>query len=158
MQELATWFDESSFGTYFLRLSLAVLLGGLLGYNRERADKPAGLRTHMMVALGAALFTVLSFEASEASGGDDSALRLDPFRSVQGIIGGLGFLGAGSIIRDDGGGIGSKATVSGLTTAASIWLTGALGVAAGMGAYAVASVTALMALLVLGMSRFVDRQ
>lgn len=153
MQWLVTWLQESSFGTYVIRLSLAVLLGGLVGYNRERADKPAGLRTHMMVALGSALFTVLSFEASEASAGDNSPLRLDPFRAVQGIIGGLGFLGAGSIIKDSGA--GNSATVSGLTTAASIWLTGALGVAAGMGAYAVASVAALMALLVLGMARFV---
>ncbi|MEY4545298.1 MAG: hypothetical protein RL685_1493 [Pseudomonadota bacterium] len=130
-----------------LRLTLATLLGGLLGWEREARDKPAGLRTHMLVSIGSATFTLLGFETgAELSdqGGEDGHVDVDPTRIIQGIIGGLGFLGAGSIIKAKG-----SEDVSGLTTAASVWYTGALGVACGMGTYLLALISAVLGVLVL---------
>jgi putative Mg2+ transporter-C (MgtC) family protein len=124
-----------------LRLLAAIGCGAVLGMEREWADKPAGLRTQMLVALGSATFIVmtLSFTGREGMG---DAIRLDPTRVVQGIVGGIGFLGAGSIIQNRGG-------VRGLTTAATIWIVGALGIACGLGYYELAGIAAGYALLVL---------
>jgi putative Mg2+ transporter-C (MgtC) family protein len=119
------------------RLLLAALLGGLLGYERQRSGKFAGLRTHMLVALGAATFVV----ATVGVGGS----RDDVARVVQGAAAGIGFIGAGSIIKTSEG-----HRIRGLTTAASIWMTAGLGVAAGMGSYATAIVAALVAWFILG--------
>lgn len=144
MQSIEYYFEQP-FVVVAARLVLAVVLAGLLGANRERADKPAGLRTHMLVALGSASFTSLGFGI--VSDAPQPLLHPDPSRVVQGVIGGLGFLGAGSIIKDareHGAG-----NVYGLTTAASIWVAGAIGVAAGMGAYAAAVTTALLGLAIL---------
>lgn len=121
-----------------LRLVLAGLLGGLLGLEREWHQKPAGLRTHMLVAMGAALFVLVS-QHSGVSPNDMS-------RVIQGLIAGIGFLGAGTILKrseDDDG------RIQGLTTAAGIWLTAAIGVAAGLGREATAIVSTGLALLVL---------
>jgi len=116
----------------------------LIGWDRERADKPAGIRTHMLVALGSASFTLLGFEV-----GDHLAPKtgegFDPTRVLQGVIGGIGFLGAGAIIQNRG-------RVSGITTAASVWVAGALGSAAGVGAYVLAVFTCVFAF---GVLRFV---
>lgn len=120
-----------------LRLLMALVLGGLIGWNRERHDKPAGLRTHMLVALGSATFVLLGLEVANRSGDP-----IDPTRVLQGVVGGIGFLGAGSIIKAAG-------QVKGITTAASVWVSGALGAAAGMGAYVVATSASLLALLTL---------
>lgn len=103
-----------------VRLIVAALLGGLLGYQREQSGKAAGVRTHMLVAVGAALFVI----APEQVGYDGD----DISRVIQGIVTGIGFLGAGTIIKG-----GSARDVKGLTTAAGIWLTAAIGVAAGLG-------------------------
>lgn len=130
-----------------VRIALAALLGALLGWEREARDKPAGLRTHMLVSIGSATFTLLGFETgAELSehAGKAGHEEVDPTRIIQGIVGGLGFLGAGSIIKAKG-----SEDVTGITTAASIWYTGALGVAAGMGAYLLALVSAVLGLLVL---------
>lgn len=130
-----------------MRLTLATLLGGLLGWEREARDKPAGLRTHMLVSIGSATFTLLGFETgAELSerAGESGHEGADPTRIIQGIVGGLGFLGAGSIIKARG-----NEDVSGLTTAASVWYTGALGVACGMGAYLLALISAVLGVLVL---------
>jgi len=128
-----------------LRLLVAIAIGGLIGWDRERADKPAGLRTHMLVALGSASFTLLGFEV-----GDHLAPKtgegFDPTRVLQGVIGGIGFLGAGAIIQNRG-------HVSGITTAASVWVAGALGSAAGVGAYVLAVFTAVLAFGVLRLVR-----
>ncbi len=104
----------------FVRLSAAVILGGLLGYEREREGKAAGFRTHMLVALGAALFTVAPLEA-----GMDSA---DLSRVFQGIVTGIGFIGAGTILKRT-----EEREIQGLTTAANLWLTAAVGMAVGLG-------------------------
>jgi putative Mg2+ transporter-C (MgtC) family protein len=124
-----------------IRLLVAVIAGGLIGWDRERLDKPAGLRTHMLVALGSCSFTLLGFEVSGhlASRRDD---EFDPTRVLQGVIGGIGFLGAGTIIQ-------SRGRVSGITTAASVWVAGALGAAAGVGAYVLTAATAVFAFVIL---------
>jgi putative Mg2+ transporter-C (MgtC) family protein len=118
-----------------LRLSLAALLGGLLGYEREHAGKAAGLRTHMLVALGSAFFVLVPLQAG-ISGGDLS-------RVLQGVITGVGFLGAGTILKGS-----RKGEIYGLTTAAGIWFTAAVGIAAGLGREASAVLGTLLAFLI----------
>jgi putative Mg2+ transporter-C (MgtC) family protein len=133
----------TSYVELLARLVLALALGGVIGWERERAGKPAGLRTHMMVSLGAATFTLIAIEIYESVAADPhDVARLDPIRLLQGIVGGIGFLGAGSIIR-------GPSDVEGLTTAGSIWFIGAVGVAAGAGSYRLAGTAAVLGLLVL---------
>ncbi len=110
-----------------LRVAGAALLGGLVGFDREARNKPAGIRTHAMVAAGAALFVGVSVlvSADLEVGGSQSA-RIDASRVTAGVVTGVGFLGAGSIIRREG-------SVSGLTTAAGIWTVAAVGVAVAYG-------------------------
>jgi putative Mg2+ transporter-C (MgtC) family protein len=131
-----------------VRLVIAAVLGGLLGWEREHKGKAAGVRTHMLVSLGAALFVLVSQQA-----GINSA---DMSRVVQGVIAGVGFLGAGTILKGD-----AESQVKGLTTAAGIWLTAAIGVAAGLGREATAVLSTLLALAIFSaiplVTRFVDR-
>jgi putative Mg2+ transporter-C (MgtC) family protein len=109
-----------------IRLTLSVLVGGLIGLNRDLHRKPAGVRTHALVSLGTALMVIVVMPP-----GEDNTYRYDALsRVIQGVLTGIGFLGAGVILRDPG-----MRHVSGLTTAATIWLTALLGVACGMGAY-----------------------
>lgn len=119
-----------------LRLVIATVLGGLLGFERQRSGKVAGLRTHMLVALGSATFVV----AAVAMGGSND----DIARVVQGAAAGIGFIGAGAILK-----VSESETIRGLTTAASVWMTSAIGVAAGMGSLAIAAVAALAAWFIL---------
>ena len=128
------------------RLALAVLLGAVVGLNRERVGKPAGLRTHALVALGAAQLTIVGL----LFGGGDAAAS---GRVLQGVITGVGFIGAGVILhRTDARG------VQGLTTAAAIWVVAALGVAAGAGLWRTALVTAGLTMLVLVVGEAIDRR
>lgn len=123
-----------------VRLLVAVLLGGVLGWERESVGAPAGLRTHMLVSLGSALFVLIPLQAG---------MRLDDLsRVLQGITAGIGFLGAGAILKQT-----ARNDVRGLTTAASIWLTAALGVAAGMGREATALLSTVFALVILAILR-----
>jgi putative Mg2+ transporter-C (MgtC) family protein len=138
--ELMQRLDVADGLVLFGRLVLAVVLGGVLGWDRERRDKPAGLRTHMLVSLGSASFVGLTVDLRTEAGGH----VIDPTRVLQGVVGGLGFLGAGTIIQGRG-------HVSGLTTAASVWVVGAVGAAAGLGAYVLAVGTAVLAVPVLSM-------
>jgi putative Mg2+ transporter-C (MgtC) family protein len=124
-----------------IRIVAAVACGGLLGWERERHNRPAGLRTHMMVALGGAAFTMLALTMFHATLGKAGA-DLDPLRVVQGVVGGIGFLGAGTIIQ-------SRGSVKGVTTAATIWVVGSIGVACGGGFYAIALTTVVAAYLIL---------
>jgi putative Mg2+ transporter-C (MgtC) family protein len=119
-----------------VRLTIAALLGGVLGYERETRGKAAGVRTHMLVALGAALFVLVPQQAGAAI--DDLS------RVLQGLVAGIGFLGAGAIILGN-----PQDGPRGLTTAASIWLTAAIGVSAGMGRESLAVLSTLVALTVL---------
>ena len=109
------------YSTVFLRLGAAVAVGALIGLDRERRGKPAGLRTVALVSLGSAVF-VLSAAGASGTAGLDATSRV-----IQGIITGVGFLGAGSIIRGQ-----TEESVKGLTTAASVWLAAAAGVACGL--------------------------
>jgi putative Mg2+ transporter-C (MgtC) family protein len=127
-----------------IRLVVAVLLGALLGYDRERQDSAAGLRTHMLVALGAALMVI----GAQQSGMDSA----DMSRVLQGIVAGIGFLGAGAIIK-----LNEKEQIKGLTTAATIWSTAAIGVAAGLGLAITAAVATLLALAILALLPRVER-
>ncbi|MBI2849435.1 MAG: MgtC/SapB family protein [Chloroflexi bacterium] len=116
-----------------LRILLAAALGAIIGWQREKAHKPAGLRTHMLIAIGAALFTVVS--TNGFPGGV-------PSQVAAGVVTGIGFLGAGAIMH-------RGRSVEGLTTAASIWSVAAIGLAAGAGMYILAVLTAFIVFLVL---------
>jgi putative Mg2+ transporter-C (MgtC) family protein len=133
-----------------LRLLLAGALAAMLGWEREAAHKPAGLRTHMLVGIASALFTVLSSLAVSDYSGPQGGLRSDPVRVIQAVAIGIGFLGSGVIFVDK-----TQERVLGLTTAASIWATAAIGIAAGLGHSVVAVGSAVILLVVLrGMARF----
>ena len=130
-----------------LPLLAAAGLGALVGWEHETWNKPAGLRRHTMVAVGAASFTLVALQlVEEAAHAGNTAL--DPIRIVEGIVSGIGFLGAGSIIQSGG-------SVRGITTAAGIWVVGALGAACGARDYVLAALTALFALGILAvMAKF----
>ena len=130
--------DVTEFTRVVLRLLLAALLGGLLGFEREKKGKAAGVRTHMLVSMGAALFVLLASQG----GMKDSELS----RVIQGVIAGIGFLGAGTILKAE-----REEKVYGLTTAAGIWLTAAIGVAAGLGRESTAVLSTLLVLGVLAL-------
>lgn len=121
-----------------LRLILAVLLGGLIGIEREAAHKPAGLRTNILVCLGTTVFILISLKAFE----DNPKSPVDITRIAAGIITGIGFLGAGTILR-------TGRNVQGLTSAATIWFVCGIGMATGMGYYALAIVSALLGFIIL---------
>ncbi|HEX2604465.1 MAG TPA: MgtC/SapB family protein [Oxalicibacterium sp.] len=123
-----------------IRISMAVILGGLLGYERELRGTSAGLRTHMLVALGSALFVLVPLQAGISP--DDVS------RVLQGVTAGIGFLGAGAIMK-----LNDEREIKGLTTAASIWLTAAIGVAAGLGREATAVLSTVFALFILAVLR-----
>jgi len=131
----------------FLRLALAAGLGGAIGLDREFHEKPAGLRTNMLIAVGSALFAILSVELGAGAGSPD--------RIAAQVVTGIGFLGAGAILR-------TGDHVHGLTTAATIWVNAAIGMAAGLGSYTVATVAAAITLVVLAllpwMEEFVDKR
>ncbi len=123
-----------------VRLGVALLLGALLGYEREVAGAQAGLRTHMLVCMGSALFVLVPLQAGMPVE--------DVSRVMQGITAGIGFLGAGAILK-----LESENVIKGLTTAAGVWLTAAVGVAAGMGLEATAVLSAVFAWVVLALLR-----
>jgi putative Mg2+ transporter-C (MgtC) family protein len=132
-----------------IRLVAAGLLAAVLGWERESARKSAGLRTHMLVGVAAALFTVLG-ELAVKDYPADGGLRADPIRVIQAVAIGIGFLGSGIIfVARDG------EHVVGLTTAASVWATAAVGIAAGLGHYVLAAgSTAILMLVLHTMTRF----
>ncbi len=123
-----------------VRMLVAIVLGGMLGYERESAGASAGLRTHMLVSLGSALFVLIPLQAG---------MKVEDLsRVLQGVTAGIGFLGAGAILKQR-----DKNDIRGLTTAASVWLTAAVGIAAGMGREATAVLSALFALVILAIVR-----
>jgi putative Mg2+ transporter-C (MgtC) family protein len=137
--EFADIGDAAQLTRITVRLLMAAVLGGILGFEREHKGKAAGVRTHMLVALGAALFVLVP----QMSGSQADAMS----RVVQGVIAGIGFLGAGTILKNQEG---DEGHVKGLTTAAGLWMTAAIGVSAGLGREATAVLSTLLALLILG--------
>jgi len=130
--------DAGEFTRVCIRLLLAALCGGILGYERENKGKAAGLRTHMLVSMGAALFVLVP---------DRAGMQVaDMSRVIQGIVAGVGFLGAGAIIKRR-----SEEEVEGLTTAAGIWMTAAIGMACGLGREATALLGTFLALVILAL-------
>lgn len=123
-----------------LRLLVAAVLGGLLGYERETVGASAGLRTHMLVSVGSALFVLIPLQAGMTI--------QDLSRVLQGVTAGIGFLGAGAILKQH-----DRNDIRGLTTAASIWMTAAIGVAAGMGREGTAVLSALFGVVILAIVR-----
>ena len=130
--------DVEQITRILVRLLLAALLGGLLGYEREYQGKAAGIRTHMLVAMGAALFVLVPQQAGMQAA--------DLSRVIQGLVAGIGFLGAGAIVKNR-----SEESIQGLTTAAGVWMTAAIGVACGLGRESTAVLSTLLALGVLAL-------
>ena len=148
--EFAEWVSGESMHIppweVLLRLIAAVLAGAAVGFDRELLNKPAGLRTHILISLAAALFTLITFELHHTVVGDNASTTADPIRIIEAVTAGVAFLAAGAIIQ-------SRGAVHGLTTGANMWLAGALGVACGAGDYMLAvfgTVFALIVLVVLG--------
>ena len=132
-----------------VRISLCALLGGVVGLERELSEHHAGFRTHVLVALGAGLFTISGIYAMDAFAADSGA-RVDPTRIAAQVVTGIGFLGAGTIIREG-------MTVRGLTTAASLWVTAAIGTAVGLGYLLAGALTTVMALIALVVLKWLER-
>jgi putative Mg2+ transporter-C (MgtC) family protein len=130
------------------RLTLALFVGGIIGWNRQAAGKPAGLRTHMLVSLGAALFVLIPLMASTST---DTISR-----AIQGVATGVGFLGAGEILHQSNDKFG-KSNIKGLTSAATIWLTAALGMIAGCGFWQLSLLSTLMTLFILSFAKKIER-
>src|SRR5678816_52266 len=128
-----------------LRVIAATLLGAVVGFERERAGKPAGFRTHILVSLGTAI-VVLACAGSQMS--MDGLSRV-----IQGIVTGIGFIGAGSILELD-----QQRHIQGLTTAAGLWMTAAIGVACGLGTIGLALIATVMTLIVLGVLRAIEQR
>lgn len=140
LQEFSDIGDAAQLTRVTVRLLIAAILGGMLGFEREQKGKAAGMRTHMLVSLGAALFVLVP----EMAGGDTGNIS----RVVQGIVAGIGFLGAGTILKGHGD---DTSHVKGLTTAAGLWMTAAIGISAGMGREATAVLSTLLALIILAL-------
>ena len=144
VSEFSDFNDLSEFVVVVVRLLIAALLGGLLGLEREQSGKPAGIRTHMLVCMGAALFILIPQQA----GISDSEMS----RVIQGVIAGIGFLCAGTIMTGN-----DKQGATGLTTAAGIWFTAAIGIAVGLGREQTAVLCTLLAWIVLYVVPFFSR-
>ena len=135
---------DGDFLSSVLRLIAAAAIGGVIGVNRELTRKPAGLRTHSLVALGCALVVVTSTHLGSGIPGDSTA------RVIQGVVAGIGFLGGGVIVHAEG------RTVKGLTTAATIWVAAAAGIACGIGEWLVALIAVVLSLVVLTAGQTVE--
>lgn len=141
--------DFHEFPQILLRLGAAMLLGGAIGANRDLHHKPAGLRVLALVSVGSALVTMLMLNAS----GRQPTMTYDGLsRVIQGILQGIGFLGAGVIMHTQ-----SRYQVHGMTTAASIWVTSALGVACGMGLWAHTLAAFFVSVIVLTLGRYIEK-
>lgn len=141
---------SAPFWEKILRLVLAVILTGFIGLEREKKGKPAGLKTLTLVGLGSCAFTLITLEFYFHAIQENSN-PMDPIRIIAGIVGGIGFLGAGSILQ-------SRGSVEGITTAASIWVAGAVGVACGFGDYLIAVATVFFTVLILFFFKLLEKK
>lgn len=134
-----------------IRIGIAVVLGGVIGYERQTLDKSAGLRTHMLVSLGAALFMVSAILITQDFDEPGVATRLDPTRIGATIVTGIGFLGGGIIFRQE-------SRIQGVTTAAGLWVSAAIGLACGAGYFIVAGGSVLLTVVILSLIRPMERR
>jgi putative Mg2+ transporter-C (MgtC) family protein len=132
------------------RFLVAAVLGALIGIEREWRNRPAGLRTHMLTALAAAVFTVLTAEILHADVFSGDAIRSDPVRVIEAVTAGVAFLAAGTIIRHG-------TAVTGLTTGAGMWLAGSIGVAAGLGHFRIGLLAAILGVVVIALIGLLER-
>ncbi|ACY13809.1 MgtC/SapB family protein [Haliangium ochraceum] len=142
---------ETPLSAICLRLVLAIVCGAAIGIDREVRRKAAGLRTHVLIALAAAIFTLLTFEIFFAMNALVEEPRIDVIRIVEAVTAGVAFLAAGTIIQSGG-------SVQGLTTGASMWLAGAVGLACGSGFYSIAVLGTLLSLTVLILLGLVEKR
>lgn len=150
MGELAAFFDSRlGIDVISVRLVVAALFGGIIGFEREYLARPAGMRTHILVALAAATFAVVTLELM-AHANSQGIGSTDPIRVIEAVTAGVAFLAAGTIIF-------SRGEVHGLTTGASLWLSGAIGVACGIGYYFIAILATVLAFFVLTVLRWVEK-
>lgn len=149
------WFDSIRTATpelaIVVRLLLAAALGAAIGMEREYKARPAGLRTHMLTALAAAVFTIITFELLHEARKMAAPGPADPIRVIEAVTAGVAFLAAGAIIQ-------ARGQVQGLTTGAAMWLAGAVGVACGGGYYSIALMATVLALLILTVLRYLERR
>lgn len=143
-QELTFGLRDSKLPHVIIRLLAAALLGAIVGIQRQTTRKPAGLRTHMLVSLATAAFVVACSGAGMSSDGVS--------RVIQGIVTGIGFIGAGSILK-----LSEQHEIRGLTTAASVWMTAAIGVTVGLGSMGIALMLTTLALIILALERLEHR-
>ena len=141
---------HTPFWLMLLRLLIAAIFGGLVGWDREAKGRPAGLRTHILVAIGSAGFTLIAIEFYESVRETSSSGMGDPMRIVAAIVGGVGFLGAGAIIQ-------ARGEVKGVTTAAGIWAVAAVGSAAGAGYYELCFLLTVFAMATLTVVRRLEK-
>ena len=132
------------------RLTAALVLGAVIGAERERRQKPAGLRTHMLVSMAACLFILISQQLAALPFGAEDALRVDPLRLIEAVTAGVAFLAAGIIFT-------SRGEVHNITTGASMWLAGAIGLACGAGQMPLAAMATAIVLLVLYVLRLLEK-
>jgi putative Mg2+ transporter-C (MgtC) family protein len=154
MQDLFARFGHPTwlpFSVITARLLLAAVLGGIVGFEREWRHRPAGLRTHILVCLAAAMIAVLTTELAKNEIFSSQAIRLDPVGTVQAVTSGVAFLATGVIIF-------ARGHVLGLTTGAGMWLAAAIGLAVGFGYWQIATMATLLALIVLGLLRAIEKK
>ncbi|MBE9208535.1 MgtC/SapB family protein [Nostoc sp. LEGE 06077] len=139
------YFSPNDWLNTLFRLCLALLLGAVIGIERQIRRKPAGLRTHILVSLGSALFTLIPLQTGTSDPSPDALSRV-----IQGIAAGIGFLGAGEIVRESSQ-KSQQPEIHGLTSAAAIWVSSALGIVAGCGLWQLGLIAALLTILVLNL-------
>lgn len=150
LQELTGTFVETPVVIAATRLAAALVMGGIIGFEREIRDKPAGLRTNMLVSMAACLFILISQELGSSSFANDDALRVDPLRLIEAVTAGVAFLAAGMIFR-------SEDKIHNATTGASMWLAGAVGLACGAGQIPLAAMATAIVLTVLMVLRWLEK-
>lgn len=129
----------------------AILLGGIIGFEREAKNRPAGLKTHIMVALAAAVFAIISVEAIHTAGMDSENFKPDPLRVVEAVTAGVAFLAAGTIVL-------SRGEIHGITTGASLWLAGAIGLCLGFGHWVIGFAAVIAGISILFLVGFMEKK
>lgn len=146
--DFAAPFPHLPWQTVLVRMLLATVLGGIIGFERESRDKPAGLRTHMLISLAACVFALVAIGMMEYDGSSEH-LRTDPLRLIEAVTAGVAFLAAGTILK-------SEDKVKGLTTGAGMWMAGAIGLACGVGEVALALLGTAVAIIVLFVLKYLE--